>query len=93
MACNDKSLKACAVLGSLYLDGIGGVKQDYFKAVEFYTKSCDGGVAYICTNLGIMYADGKGVRQDYIKAKEYFGKACDGGATDGCKYYAILNKM
>ena len=57
-----------------------------------FTKACDGGNAFGCSNLGTSYFNGEGVKQDKIKAKELFGKACDGGIEDGCKGYAILNK-
>ena len=70
-----------------------GVKQDYFKAVELYTKACDGRVTIGCNNLGNMYHKGQGVRQSDSKAKELYGKACDAGFDDGCKNYTILNKM
>jgi len=45
-----------------------------------------------CSNLGLMYQNGRGVRQNYSKAKELFGKACDSGDAEGCKNYARLNK-
>ena len=37
---------------------------DYEKAKEFYKKSCDGGYANGCYNLGEMYYNGEGVCQD-----------------------------
>lgn len=64
-------------------------KQDYLKAMKFYTKSCDGGDTEGCYNLGIMYLNGQGVKQSNSKARELFGKACDGGHIDGCKNYTI----
>jgi TPR repeat protein len=75
----------------LYAKG-QGVKQDYFKAKEFYKKGCDGGDAGGCFILGVLYYDGQGVRKSNVKAKEFFGKACDMGDNNGCKNYAILNQ-
>ena len=56
---------ACAAAGESYhLANIKGVRQDKFKAVELFTKACDGGNAIGCFNLGVMYSNGEGVRQD-----------------------------
>ena len=63
-----------------------GVKQDKFKAVELYTKSCDGGEARGCFNLGLMYFNGEGVLLDKKRALELFGKACDLKEETGCRY-------
>lgn len=67
-----------------------GVRQDKFKAVELYTKACDGGYALGCWSLGLMYEDGDGVRQNYNKALELYGKACDLKNEYGCENYARL---
>ena len=47
-------------------------------------KACDDGNAISCSNLGFLYANGRGVRQDYKKASELYFKACDMGYADGC---------
>jgi len=39
-------------------------KGDYQKAAELYQKACDGKVAFGCSDLGVLYADGQGVKQD-----------------------------
>ena len=70
-------------LGIMYGKG-DGVAQDYAKAVELFTKACDGGYAGGCFNLGFMYYKGDGVAQDYAKAVELYTKACDGGSAGGC---------
>ena len=31
------------------------------------------------TNLGVLYANGRGVAQDYAKAREWYEKAADKG--------------
>ena len=38
-----------------------GVKQDYNKAVKWYTKSAEQGYADAQCNLGYMYSHGEGV--------------------------------
>ncbi|HEC1790515.1 TPA: sel1 repeat family protein [Campylobacter lari] len=45
-----------------------------------------------CSNLGVMYVNGKGVRKDTSKALEYFGKACDLKSDEGCQNYARLKQ-
>jgi hypothetical protein len=69
-----------------------GVQQDYFKAVELYTKACDGGNANGYNNLGVMYANGEGVQQDNFKAVELFKKACSDGNANGCENYSKLKQ-
>ena len=69
-----------------------GVKQDYFKATEFFKKACDGQNAHGCVNLGVIYENGEGVKQDNKKAKELYGKACDLKLQKGCEGYTKLNK-
>jgi len=44
----------------------------------------------ICSNIGILYASGKGVEQDYTKAKIFFEKSCQGDYGRGCWYLGIL---
>ena len=69
-----------------------GVRQDYFKAVEWWQKAADQGDAPAQYNLGIMYQYGQGVKQNYTKAKEYFGLACDNKDQKGCDMYRKLNQ-
>ena len=76
----------------MYANG-RGVRQDYKKAVEWYRKAANQGVAKAQSNLGGMYYFGQGVRQNKSRAKELFGKACDGGHEGGCRNYKILNEQ
>lgn len=68
------------------------VRQDYFKAVEWYQKAANQGYADSQFNLAVSYRSGQGVRQDYAKAKAYFGKSCDNQNQDGCDGYRELNE-
>ena len=77
-------------LAALAYDNGEGVRQDKFKAVELYTKACDGRDAAGCSNLGLMYDNGEGVKLDKKRALALFGKACDLKDEQGCKNYAIL---
>ena len=69
-----------------------GVRQDYVKALEWYTKAANQGDAQAQYNLGLMYYKGEGVRQNTATAKEWFGKACDNGDQNGCDQYRNLNQ-
>lgn len=82
---------ACFNLGISYKFG-KGVRQDYFKASQFYKKACDLDNARGCNNLGFLYAKGQGVKQNESTAKQYYGKACDLGEQMGCDNYRILNE-
>ena len=70
-----------------------GVRQDYYKAVEWYTNAAHQGFAEAQYNLGAMYYNGQGVSQNKSTAKRYFGQACDNGYQSGCDHYRILNEQ
>ena len=64
--CKGNAPAACDDLGWIYDDGLG-IKADKTKAVHFYTKACDGGLARGCTNLGeCQKACPKGISIDFI---------------------------
>uniref|UniRef100_UPI002593A415 tetratricopeptide repeat protein n=1 Tax=uncultured Psychrobacter sp. TaxID=259303 RepID=UPI002593A415 len=65
-------------IGLMYDKG-EGVRQDYAKAVEWYTKAANQDVPVAQYNLGLMYNKGEGVRQDYAKALEWYIKAANQG--------------
>lgn len=58
------------------------VRQDYFKAVEWYQKAANQGYADSQFNLAVSYRSGQGVRQDYAKAVEWYQKAANQGHID-----------
>jgi|694.fasta_scaffold75288_2 TPR repeat protein len=53
--------------------------------------ACIWGNSKGCSNLGVLYDEGKGVEQDYFKAKDYFEKACNLNSGDGCYYVGRLH--
>ncbi|MDR1554838.1 MAG: sel1 repeat family protein [Campylobacteraceae bacterium] len=57
-------------------------KGDYEKAIELYTKSCDGKNPHSCNNLGILYEHSP--KQDYQKALKSYKKACNMDNALGC---------
>ena len=57
---------------------------DKQKAIQLYTKTCDGNDRRGCYGLGLLYSTGEGVKQDKQKAAQLFTKACDGNDRRGC---------
>ena len=77
--------KGCGALGDLYYNG-EGVKQDYKKTNDLWSKACEMGEAEGCSALGDLYY----VMKDYNKAMEFYGKACEMGEAKGCGAYKII---
>ena len=65
-------------LGMMYERGLG-VKQDDFKAVNWYRKAAEQGDADAQLNLGAMYAIGRGVKQDGVEAVKWYRQAAEQG--------------
>jgi hypothetical protein len=68
-------------LGVKYAKG-DGVRQDYAKAFEAWTKAAEQGHGAAQFNLGLMYSDGTGAVQDRAKAFEWYTKAANSGVAD-----------
>ena len=67
-----------------------GVKQDYIKAYEWFSKSADNGEPAGMYHLGEMYLKGEGIHKDYTKAAECFSKAAKKGHKESEKYLAMM---
>ena len=84
----------CGHAGALYHSPteLGGdaSDRDYKKTLYFYKKACDGNVYEACSDLGGMYAEGKGVKKDYKKAITLWAKACDGGNAGSCSNLGVM---
>jgi len=57
------------------------VENNFYKAVEFFSKSADLGFIPAIFNLGQCYFRGEGVRQNYETAIQYWIKAADEGSA------------
>jgi tetratricopeptide (TPR) repeat protein len=79
-ACEGDNMNACAYLGVLYGQGLGGPPAEQ-KARELYQKACDQGYLSSCTNLGIMDQDSGKISE----ARKYYQKACDGKVAEACE--------
>ena len=77
--CEAGDFEACSYAGALYKNptkfGGNASDRDYKKVLYYFKKACDGNVYEACSDLGVMYFDGKGVKKDYKKAVELFDKA------------------
>jgi len=81
--CNNGNAEVCTKIGNSYLEGYG-IKQDYNRAVEFYTKACKLKFPQAYFNMGIMYDRGYGIEEDKHKAIEFYTRACDNQIAVGC---------
>ncbi|HEX7485038.1 MAG TPA: hypothetical protein VF332_02725 [Vicinamibacterales bacterium] len=62
----------------------GGVWVSGCSAAARLEVKCVAGDVAICTQLGDMYATGKGVARDTVRAAQAYERACNGGAVDVC---------
>lgn len=73
-----KAGEANRMLGILYSDTLGGVK-DAKKAFEYFTASAELGDSVGIYFLGKAYDKGEGTVQNFEKAAQYFTQAADAG--------------
>ncbi|GKH61440.1 tetratricopeptide repeat protein [Campylobacter ureolyticus] len=70
--CEAGNAKACHNVGVEYYES-----KDFEKALEFFTKGCDGRAAKSCFAISEIYHNGEGVSKNAEKAIIYIEKACD----------------
>ena len=70
-------------LGERYKDGRDGVQQDDGEAVTWFRRAVEQGHAGGQSNLGFMYATGRGVAQDDGEAVTWFRRAAEQGHARG----------
>ena len=78
-------------MGVCYNYGFG-VTQDMQKAVEWYTKAAEQGLAAAQYNLGVFYEKGYCVEKDLQKAIEWYTKAAEQGDEDAQEALERLRK-
>lgn len=88
--CHAGQAKACNSLAMMYEFGLK-TQTDYRQASVYYQTSCAADFAQGCTNLGWMYAVGRGVERNsatamvlFTKAFEGYRTACLNGEIQGC---------
>ena len=77
--------EGCAWLGTLYIEGKGGMSTSPKIGAKFLEKGCKEGSARACVGLADLHKAGKGVDKDPAKAKELYAKACVAGDEKACK--------
>jgi TPR repeat protein len=68
-------LEALYALGLVFESGAPGIVPDAMQAADFYQRAADGGLAEAQTNLGLLYAEGRGVIESQEKAVALWLKA------------------
>lgn len=61
-------LESLYALGLVFESGAPGIVPDSMLAASYYQRAADGGLAEAQTNLGLLYAEGRGVVQSQEKA-------------------------
>ena len=67
-----------------------GVRQDFKKANEIYTKMCDKNNSKGCYRLYEIYMEAKFIEKDTNKAIEFLKKSCLGGKSDACREMGVI---
>lgn len=78
-ACELGSLLGCRNHG-LFL-----APTDRAAAVAAFTRACDGGLPFACTNLALVRSE----ERDDDAAAKLLQRACDGGDPIGCRYLGV----
>ncbi|QQA44031.1 GYF domain-containing protein [Pelagovum pacificum] len=90
-AVDDGDIDAMNDLGLLYVEGEGGVEQDYARGIELMTAAAEGGNQYAQANLAFAYNTGKwGVAQDEAQARDYAGLSAEQGNLIAMRLYGGL---
>ena len=73
------NLRAVKLLGDLYLNGKGGLTQDYAKAMAAFLTAAEQDYAPAQAQLAYMYMNALGVEADYNEAMEWNNRAAQQG--------------
>ncbi len=83
-ACYGGEYEGCTWLGTMYQEGLGGLRAKAKIANTFFKKACKSGSVQACYNLGINLRDGKGGSKDKARASELLKQACQSGHEAAC---------
>jgi TPR repeat protein len=67
-----------------YRDGTGGVNASPTIAFAYFLEACKLGKGAGCTDVGYMFANGKGVAKELERGPEFYQRGCDLGNLVGC---------
>jgi TPR repeat protein len=86
--CADRDPSVCHHR-ALKLAGPGASPENLRRAAAIYLQACDAGFAKSCSNLGVLYEEGRGVPADDARAVGLFDKSCAARDPIGCANYAL----
>jgi len=66
-------------------------KSDFSRYYRYSEKSCRGGSATGCSNVGVAYEQGLGVQKDYARARGYYETACSKQSAIACRNLGNLH--
>jgi TPR repeat protein len=89
-SCDGTELLACAFLAASLAQEPRPDAATSRRIEALHLRACDGGALTGCTNLGVMYSDGRGVTQNAARAVELLRRACDGGDMFGCTNLGVI---
>ena len=61
-------------------------------ALSLLERACAGDAPGACTDLGVMFREGKQVPRDPAEAARKFERACDAGDARGCHWLGLLTR-
>jgi uncharacterized protein len=88
-ACANKDPLGCGALGSLYMGGIGVVR-DPPRALKLFEDACDAGDGISCESLGGYYALGGGGESNLEHAAPWYERACAMQRPKPCAFLAAF---
>ena len=77
------NVMALKLLGDYYLEGLGGIAQDYAKAMEYFEMAADEDYADAQAQIAYMYMEGLGVEVSYEQAMEWNNRAAQQNNAQG----------
>lgn len=84
-ACNDGYVRACGVLGNIYLTG-QGTPVNTKKALENFDRSCAGRWGESCVAAAMLYHGGLARTQDEALSQKRFEQGCEFGYQPACRF-------
>ena len=88
---NNGDAKAQFKLAACYQEGIADISKDMQKALEWYIKAAEQGLAEAQKNLRLLYQNGQGVEKNLPEAIKWVKKAADQGDFSAAMLLNSLN--
>jgi TPR repeat protein len=92
VAAEQGNIEAQFYMGTVYLDGLQGVKQDYTEALKWYQKAAEKGDISANFCVGMMHMNGQGVEKSKPEALKWLKKAAAQGDINAQSMVKNLSK-